>query len=317
MHRHHQCLFAVSISIASATVQAGGIAVRQNTLPDVPGSLSSTTVPRGINGAGNISGYASTPASPVNNGVPGSIGFIWNPSTASYSTIDIGAYEFTSAYGINDSGVVVGDYAIAPQPTGGFAGFIYDSNTGIVNTSSQIRYRGISSAGDLTGKTVPQPDGSELGYRKFQGKEETFSCFNAHYTIGESINTAGDVVGTYSLHSLSFGFTGAFLYHNGQCTDISVPGANYSAAWAINDFGDVVGQYSKRLSYGNFFLHDGKLDLDRFTKKSTGLHRKLLSLVSINNDRIVTGQGSDVDSEIPAYYGRIISLGDRTPQRQR
>jgi probable HAF family extracellular repeat protein len=204
---------------------------------------------------------------------------------------------------------VVGEYAIAPQPTGAFVGFIYDSTTGLVTSNDQVLYRGISNAGDITGVTVPQADGSQLGYRKFQGKEETFSCFNARYTYGESINAAGDVVGVYTPRSNRF--NGAFLYHDGQCIDLSVAGATYTAAWSINDNGDIVGQYARRLSYGNFYLHDGKLDLDRFSQHS-GPNRKNVSLVSINNDHVVTGLGSGTEAALPPYYGRIISLGDRS-----
>jgi len=201
------------------------------------------TTPFGINGAGDISGSAF-----VDN-YSGQVGFLWHKATNAFTTIEVGSIGYTSGRGLNDVGVVVGDYGI-DLTIGEFAGFAFDSTTNVVATDPNHILRGVSNAGDLTG-FIPQADGTVLGFRDWQGQTDTFSCFGAPFNNAESINVAGDVVGTYQTFD---GFIGAFLYRNGQCSDISIPSAIYTIAWGINDRGDIVGQYAGALWGGTCFF---------------------------------------------------------------
>lgn len=285
--------FLVSLTAVAAppVLRAPELTIDYTVIDNFPGA--DTTGSYGINAAGDISGTAY-----VDN-YTGSVGFLWHKATNSFTTIEAGILHWTSAFGLNDAGVVVGDYIVElydptdPNSINLISGFIFDSVTGAVASDPVFRLRDISNSGDLTGRALTQPDGTTQAFRYWQGQVETFSCFGAPFTTGESINEAGDVVGAYVLSDDSY--TGAFLYRDGQCIDISIPGAGYTVAWGMNDRGDIVGQYfgaqwGGACFSGAFYRHGDQIEVTRIGCYDHGSKRKVLRLSSINNDRVVAGE---------------------------
>jgi probable HAF family extracellular repeat protein len=296
-----------SLAIAALAIalpaSAADLKVDYTLVEGLQGALR--TIPYGINAAGTISGTA------VVQGAGGieNVGFLWHKATNSYTVIDLGSAGYTGGRGINDAGVVVGEYLeseLSSQPSG----FVYDSATGVTTTNPSILYRGISNAGDLAGRTLTQPDGTIQAVRVWQGYLETFSCFDAFATVAEGINVSGDVVGIFDLTN---GYTGAFLYHNGECIDISIPGANVTEAWGINDRGDIVGDWgmfsATLCQYGAFYRHDGRVDLTRAACQGfPGTIRPVnAGLLSISNDRTAAGEifGISAPNFMQMFYGPI------------
>jgi uncharacterized membrane protein len=279
-------------------------------IDNLPGADSTT--PYGINAAGDVSGSAL-----VDN-YTGSVGFLWHKATNSFTTIEAGTLHYTSAHGINDAGIVVGDYIVDffdpsdPNSVNIYNGFTFDSTTGSIASGPSFRLRDITEAGDLAGATLTAPDGTTQALRYWHGQAETFSCFGAFTTIAESINVAGDVVGVY-FFSLTDPVAKAFLYRNGQCIDISIPGAGYTVAWGMNDRGDIVGYYFDAIWGGTcfsgaFYRHDDQVEVTRIkcgSKFFRGNNSKVYGLFSINNDRVVVGalSGGDLDGRM--FYGTL------------
>lgn len=286
---------------------AGQLKIDLTTVDTMPGSDQVT--PFGINANGDISGtmFLSQYAA--------SVGFLWHKASNTYTLFDPEGAQVTNGRGLNDAGVVVGDSTLDPF-SGVYTGFIYDSATGTTTLYPDASLRGISNAGDLTGVVEVGSD-QAVAYRLWQGHAETFSCFGAPYTFGEGINVQGDVVGIY----LANGYEGGFLYRDGTCIDISVPGSFRTDIWGINDRGDIVGQYSGKYQgpnatcfAGAVFMHDGQTDLTQIPCEHTVqsfLYAKapaegVTVLNAINNDRVVAGNRYQATDPIHGmFYGTI------------
>jgi hypothetical protein len=80
-------------------------------------------------------------------------------------------------------------------------------------------------------------------------------------TVPIAINTAGDVVGSYSV-TASSGSQG-FLYSSGQFTTINVPGTVATGLNGINDLGQIVGFYcAVTCVHPTGFVFDGQTFTD-------------------------------------------------------
>ncbi len=160
----------------------------------------------------NTSGLAAGGFSPLGSfqcGAPfAAHGYTYDYGTGAITTIDYPGAPTTAAYGISDSGVVVGGWCVQ-----GFSGcptnLFYIASHGFIDDN-----------GTFIQLDFPGSDG----------------------TTAFGINNAGTVVGTYS----TFGANGVihgFLYQNGTYTDLNFPGANWTEALAVNNGGMVAGSY--------------------------------------------------------------------------
>ena len=177
-----------------------------------------------------------------------------------YTTVDdtAGSSVFTQLYGVNDFGIVTGIY----QPGG--AGITTDNaftDSGGTFTSVNCptstctgavasEAPGINNAGVIVGTYVVGLNDSFAGYMLSSGTYSTFvvnsgdcspSCGAASGvnkgTLGQGINSSGDIVGTYSLSTGTEGF-----YFNGTSFQpIAVAGVTYDALNAINNSGEIGG----------------------------------------------------------------------------
>jgi probable HAF family extracellular repeat protein len=181
----------------------------------------------GINNQGDIAGSVEPGGGPF-----ATKGFE-RLADGSFITLAYVNLNYTEAYGINDSGQVVGIY-------GWYGGWIWDAVTGFTGTGSYLPY-GINDAGDLTGGYLSEGflfDGTD--YNDPSGYS-TFSYPGAASIEGNGINDSGQIVGGYLSSGVWYGF---LRDPNGTITPLDIPGASSDWAAGINDHGVIVGYYT-------------------------------------------------------------------------
>ena len=163
-------------------------------------------------------------------------------SAASYTVTDLGTLggPQSVAYGINDSGQVVGTSApvgFAPRHaflySGGVMKDLNDLVSGGGSATLGIAY-GINDSGQITGMGGP-------GYGAFLfsgGGVQDCGTLYGNSSRGYAINASGEVVG---------GSDHAFLYSGGVMQDLNslidpLFGWALNNAWAINNSGQIVGE---------------------------------------------------------------------------
>jgi probable HAF family extracellular repeat protein len=197
-------------------------------------SGSASSYLSGINSHGvAVGGYCTTPGGC--NPQAGEHGFAYNFHTRTTRTIDFpmgGAA--TVAYGINDTGMIVGGYC--PNSLSCPEGLFNPASHGFVDD------RGVFTTLDFPG---------------------------AQATTASAINNAGSIVGYYLINN-----TGphAFLYKNGTFTTIDFPGSGYTVATAINTLGAVAGLFANSTGLHGFIYFGGSFtQIDRPNATGTGV----------------------------------------------
>jgi uncharacterized membrane protein len=197
----------------------------------------------GMNDRGDMVGELPGPP-----GSPGRQGFLSTKGT--FTTMQVPGVTATVAYGINNSGTIVGTYFDAA----GSHGFVEKNGSfttidvpGAVSTSSM----GINNRGQVVGNYF---DGSEL--HGFLETNEIFTAIDVPGatagTFPRGINDRGQVVGLF-FDSMD---THGFIATNGAFTTIDVPvsGAFSTRVTGINNAGLFVGAYFTFETEWNGFL---------------------------------------------------------------
>ena len=168
-----------------------------------------------------------------------------------YTTIDVPGSMATQAFGINDSGQIVGNYGALNLWPQGF--LLQGGSYTTLNLSGFGTYpRGINSAGQMAGYvTIAVSDhpwrSTEIGFLFSAGANTELGVPNSDDTQAFGINASGQIVGTSSL--------GGFLYSGGIYT---IPDPLPSASpFGINDSSQIVGQYDDLAGTHGFLLSDG------------------------------------------------------------
>jgi|ERR1019366_988334 uncharacterized membrane protein len=158
--------------------------------------------------------------------------------------LDFPGVSDTYAFGINESGMIVGAWDFLDSSGNVLAthGFIWDNgNFSEVDFpgSSDTTVFGINARGDLVGAWGSNKSDPGQGFVFSQGR---FISFNvpfpgATWTQGNDINARGHVVGSYGwpMH--------AFLAVGATFTAVEYPGAAQTTVWGINSAGQIVGTY--------------------------------------------------------------------------
>ncbi len=136
-------------------------------------------------------------------------GYTYEYATGAITTIDYPGAGSTAAYGINDSGVIVGGFCVQ-----GVAGCPIDLTLG--SSHAFMDDNGVFTQLDFPG---------------------------AELTTAFGINNAGAIVGIYTTTAVEH----SFIYQNGVYADLNYPGANWTIAQGINNAGVVVGYYQDTL----------------------------------------------------------------------
>jgi probable HAF family extracellular repeat protein len=162
--------------------------------------------------------------------------------TYSFTTIDVPGSIATIAYGINQSGEVVGDYFDTNTHSHGLlvsgGGFSTFDVPGALNTV----VTGINAAGDIVGISE-EAAGPTHSFLFSDGSFSLLYVPGSIRTDAFDINEAGQVVGSYT--DAERGGSHGFLFSNGSYTTLDVPGSFNTDAYGINDVGQVVGSYNE------------------------------------------------------------------------
>jgi probable HAF family extracellular repeat protein len=172
-----------------------------------------------------------------------------------FTPIDVPNGFFTDARGINDAGQIVGSYDDARGIPHGYlySGGRYTTFDISVSGTLTVAW-GINNPGQIVG--------SVRGFGRFDPSSgyvfdgSSYNLVNvpgAYSTQALGINSAGQVVGTYS--TSRFGLGPGFVLSGGNYTTLNAPGAAFTVANGINVDGQIV-IYSQ--PGGSFLLSDGK-----------------------------------------------------------
>jgi probable HAF family extracellular repeat protein len=164
------------------------------------------------------------------------------------TTLDFPGASDTYAFGINDSGTVVGYWDLLDAGGNVLAnhGFTWkDGSFSEVNFpgSGDTSILGISARGDLVGawdSGITSPIAHGFVCSKKQCSSFDVPVPGATLTQADDINANGQIVGAYIDAN---GVLHAFLLAGANFTSIDFPGAASTLAWGINSAGQVVGDY--------------------------------------------------------------------------
>lgn len=152
-----------------------------------------------------------------------------------------------SAFGINTSGQIVGEYGVPPL------GYLYYGGTVtpiIYPGSLSGTAQGINESGQIVGGSPTH------GYLDSNGTFSSIDYPNARFTSPEGINDSGQIVGYYED---SYFRPHGFLYIGGAFSSMNYPGSDATNVTGINNPGDMVGllQFPGSLIVQSFLYHQG------------------------------------------------------------
>jgi probable HAF family extracellular repeat protein len=264
---------AAAFSVNSSGVAAGwGDTVQGSTQALVTGSSTLQVLALGSQAYGiNDSGAVV--------GMQGTHGALWT----SAGMTDLGAN--VSAMAINDSGQIAGGNGHAiligaggTQDLGTLGGGSWSAAYGLNNTGEVVGSAMLSN-GHFEGFTWTQQTGMvSLG---------TLGGKDSHAT---AVNNSGQVTGAAAL---STGYQHAVLYSNGQAVDLGSLSGTNSYGYAINDSGTVVG-YSDITGNGSrthAFVDAGGMMIDLNSLIAADSGWQLLAAYGINDSGQIVGSG--------------------------
>jgi uncharacterized membrane protein len=164
--------------------------------------------------------------------------------TYTVSTIDVPGADQTQAYGINDSGQIVGLFYDAT----GFHGFLKDGDAFVVIDvpGGFTEAFGINRKGRIVGSN------GSAGFLK-KGDHVTFITVpGSFFTTAWGINDKDQIVGTFADGTGTHGFLRA-----GTFASIDSPGALFTEATGINKAGLIVGNAYDADGFHGFLLTEG------------------------------------------------------------
>lgn len=174
-------------------------------------------------------------------------------------TSDLGTLggNYSSASGMNASGVVVGESSLPDNTTN--HGFIAQpggspQDIGTLGGGSSTA-TAINNGGQVVGGAAIPTGETRAFLRSTDGTMTNLGTLGGNYSIANGINAFGTVVGQANNAA---GNMHAFSYSGGTMTDLGTLGGTFGAASAINGSGMIVGQaFTTGDAAAHAFLYDG------------------------------------------------------------
>jgi hypothetical protein len=165
------------------------------------------------------------------------------PLTFTYSDVHANKTAIeTDTYGVNNAGVIVGDYVDSKSVQHGMilAGtklttVNYAACSAITGTGG-IAFYGVNSAGAAAGWCTSTKTGLDIGFVYSAGKFTPVNFPKSNGTQATGINDKGEVVGLY-LDSTNA--THGFSKIGTKYTSITVKGHTSTVAWGVNNAGQI------------------------------------------------------------------------------
>jgi hypothetical protein len=241
-----------------------------------------STAPQSINKHGEITGFASVikerikiPQPPFERLITAIAGFFIDRK-GRCTILEFPGARLTEASGVNDAGIVVGDYADA---AGQFHGFVWDSGLFLTfdvpfADATLTAPAGINNVGQIVGfyfdnnRTDALPNGHAHGFLYDNGIFTSFDFPGSTATIPFDINDEGLIVGIYGDENL---VGHSFLFEDDQFVTFEVPfvGTVFTDVSGLNNRGQIVGRYgvSNPGDPSNPFLSHGFVATPKRTSK--------------------------------------------------
>lgn len=176
------------------------------------------------------------------------------------SAVPAAAYNFSTliypgaissgAYGINDSGQIVGEYFVLNDLNP--KGFIYANGQFTpfnVEDATGTTLNGINNAGDLVG-SYSTTAGVKYPFLSSGGKLTPIILSGANWGEARSINKNGVIVGDCIVDGVHHGFK----YENGTPAFLDYSGAVETRIFGINDAGTMVGEFKDHSNVWRGFI---------------------------------------------------------------
>jgi probable HAF family extracellular repeat protein len=225
-----------------ALVATSGTALAGWTVTDL-GTLSDwgTSTATAINNNGQVVGYAST-GEYSSTGLDINHAFMWSSSTGMQDLGVIGGSSTpinSYAYGINDSGQIVGTSQLASGGSNSYA-FLY-SNSSMQNLNILGSANGINNSGQIVGSNL---DTTHAFLRQVDGTLQdlkTYSTYSLTRSYATAINNSGQIAAYDSLGSGQGATATSWIWTNGSKLVTGTLGGTNSTIYGINNAGQVVG----------------------------------------------------------------------------
>jgi probable HAF family extracellular repeat protein len=207
----------------------------------------------GINNAGTFVGYYYGPGA---SGAEG-YGYLASPHTMkSIATVTVPGSESTSTFGLNDAGVIVGQYTNAKGTTFGLElegtkKTNIDDPAGLAGTTACY---GINTANTIVGYYETTATGATQGFMYSGGTFTDIGPAGALNSVAVNINASSVIAGWYEDSSDIYH---AFTYNGTTYTTIDAPNATYTEGWGINANGDVTLIWGDANGYEESSLYNG------------------------------------------------------------
>jgi hypothetical protein len=167
----------------------------------------------------------------------------------------------TDTYGVNNAGVIVGDYVDSKSVQHGMilAGTklttVDNKSCAAISGTGGISFYGVNSAGAAAGWCTSSKTGLDTGFVYSKGKFTPVNFPKSNGTQATGINDKGWVVGLYlDSASLSHGFVKVGTKY----TRIDVKGETNTVAWGVNNKGQITVYATNSAGDFDSFLVTGK-----------------------------------------------------------
>ncbi|MFB8788351.1 MAG: hypothetical protein U7123_05750 [Potamolinea sp.] len=245
---------------------------------DISGSLAFSYA-SAINSSGQVV-YNTDPGSHV----MGKKVILWqNGKTTNVNSAD----NSTIAYGLNNTGHVVGGYL-------GPAFLWYKGNMTSLGTlggsgSGSVAYAINDSRQVVGGSQTNNAQSHAFLWQK--GSIRDLGTLSGNYSEARSINKTAQVVGSSTFNNNSPSYVHAFLWENPKMKDLGTLGGNNSKALAINNSGTIVGksEISSGIEHAFLWKHGKMTDLNSRLPTNSGW--ELTTANAINNRGQIVGKG--------------------------